>query len=106
MDYFKKILHLIILIIIIVIFVIYNVMTYFNKNKEGFQSESTDIRTPFFDLSANYLKMDEDDKFKPIPETDEEEPILDIGGTFGDFDASRIPWDAENKELFPKEALY
>ena len=106
MDYFKKILHLIILIIIIVIFVIYNVMTYFNKNKEGFQSENTDIRTPFFDLSANYLKMDEDDKFKPIPETDEEEPILDIGGTFGDFDASRIPWDAENKELFPKEALY
>jgi len=106
MGYFKKILNLIILTILIVIFVLYNLMTYFNKDIEGFQSENTDIKTNFFDLSANYLKMDEDDKFKPVPAADDEEPILNIGGSFGDFDASRIPWDAENKELLPREALY
>lgn len=81
--------------------------TYINELKEAFQtnSGSDDINGVFFDLSANYLKLLESEK-APVPPSVPDTVILDIGGAYGEYDASRIPWDAENKELLPGEALY
>ena len=78
-----------------------------NELKEAFQNESNtdDINSIFFDLSANYFKLLESEK-APVPDAIPDKVILDIGGAYGEYDDSRIPWDSENKELLPAEALY
>jgi hypothetical protein len=112
MNNFFKILNLIILGILILIFILYNLRAGLNSNstdiiKETFQNQDIDydINGIFFDLSANYFKLLESEK-APQPPSIPDTVILDIGGAFGEYDASRIPWDAENKELLPSEALY
>jgi hypothetical protein len=112
MNNFFKILNLIILGILILIFILYNLRSGFNndsanKIKETFQNQDVnyDINTVFFDLSANYFRLLESEKAEQPPSVPDT-VILDIGGAFGEYDASRIPWDAENKELLPSEALY
>jgi hypothetical protein len=75
-----------------------------NEIKETFQV-NTDIRAAFFDLSSNFYNIREDEKGegKDIPL---DEVIIDIGGSFGDFDVSRIPWDAENRGYKSTDALW
>ena len=75
--------------------------------KEAFQSNanSEDINGIFFDLSANYFQLLDSEKASVAPSVPDT-VILDIGGAYGEYDVSRIPWDAENKELLPSEALY
>jgi hypothetical protein len=112
MKDFYNILNLIIIIILILVLILYITtksfnMGCFNKLKEAFQDSdlSDDIETIFFDLSSNYFTLTPAERGTPPPPL-LDEVILDIGGAFGDIDASRIPWDAENKELLPSEALY
>jgi hypothetical protein len=103
MNNFLKTLNLIILGILILIFILYNLKQSFIK--EPFQNQTTDINHVFFDLSANYFTLLESERAPASPNVPDT-VILDIGGAFGEYDASRIPWDAENKELLPSEALY
>ena len=77
-----------------------------NEITETFQvSSRPDIKSLFFDLSANFYNLREDEK-PPSDKTPPDQVILDIGGAFGDFDASKIPWDAENKGYLPSDALW
>ena len=86
-------------------------MTNYNKDcinevKEAFQvGPKPDIKSVFFDLSANFYNLREDEK-PPSDKTPPDQVMLNIGGAFGDFDASRIPWDAENRAYLPSDALW
>lgn len=106
---FQNILKLILLFILIVVFIVY---LYTNRviketKVEGFSSNPyKDIKTDYFDLSANY-NMPTDAEI-PVPKIVNPEipPILDIGSGFGGYDPAKMPWDAENKELKQSEALW
>ena len=112
MKIFYKILNLIILGILLLTFILYISMEKMNEQtindiKETFQvsTNDNDIHTAFFDLSYNYSKITESEKSQ-ITQPPLDEVILDIGGAFGDFDASRIPWDAENRTYTPGQVLW
>ena len=83
----------------------FNIKTI-NEIKETFQvNANNDIRTAFFDLSSNFYTITKDE-LSQLSQPPEDEIILDIGGSLGDLDASKIPWDAENKSYTPSEALW
>jgi len=111
MNNFYKILNLIILGILLLIFILYISMSKLNDKvigeiKEAFQvSSKPDIQTTFFDISANFYNLTDSEKsqLKQLPL---DEVILNIGGSFGEVDASKIPWDSENTSFTPGEALW
>ena len=80
--------------------------TSMNEIKEKFQvSTDDDIHASFFDLSANFYNITSDE-LSNVPPQKEDEVILDIGGAFGEFDSSRIPWDSENRTMRPGTTLW
>ena len=103
-----KLIVLAILIIVLVSLLILRKSTNIDIKKvvEAFQqSPAEDIHTSFFDLSSNYfdLTLEEIGSTPNIPPDD---VILNIGGSFGDIDASQIPWDAENASLTLEQGIY
>lgn len=92
----------IVLIILIVGFIAYN---YITKNVEGFQQETSDFQTKFFDVSANYFTLSEKERSGGFKESSDE-MTLNIGSVFSSFDKSNIPWDSENVFLNPKDVLW
>jgi len=111
MRNFFKILNLIILGILLLTFILYILMKKsntksINEIKETFQvRDDNDIHTSFFDLSSNFYTITKDE-LSQLSQPPEDEIILDIGGSLGDLDASKIPWDTENKSYKPSEALW
>ncbi len=93
---------LIVLIILIVGFIAYN---YLTKDVEGFQQETDDFQTRYFDVSANYFTLSEKEKSAGFNES-ADEITFDIGNVFKIFDKSNIPWDSENIFLKPKDVLW
>uniref|UniRef100_A0A6C0D7S2 Uncharacterized protein n=1 Tax=viral metagenome TaxID=1070528 RepID=A0A6C0D7S2_9ZZZZ len=104
----KKILLMIKYIFLIVIALGLIFYVYFNKNLDSNENFQNMVNKTF-----NYFSTNEDDYYKlnkeeypEVIETKFDELILDIGGSFGDLDAGRMPWDTENKELSKEEALW
>jgi len=79
------------------------------KVSESFQTANTtstsDIITAFFDLSSNYYDFTPEE-IGTSPSIPPDDTILNIGGSFGNIDASQIPWDSENSSISLQSAVY
>ena len=115
----KKWLEIIQIIVLIIICIIFLAYLYINKestvklNKitEAFQLNTNemaneDYATKYFDLSANYYTYTDQEIGVKTDDVNVDSVILDIGGSFGEIDINKIPWDSENKELTEGEALW
>ena len=96
------IIKFIILLVIIVGLIIY-IFSSKKTDKEGFQTDI--ITTPFFNIDYKYYSLKTSEEAAKIP-YEPDTLILDVGGAFGEFDASKMPWDSENKELTQEEVLW
>ena len=97
------IIQFIVLLIIAIGFILY----VFSKNNniiEKFQSQEEYI-SPYFDIKYEYYKLNKEESPADI-QVNPDTLILDIGGAFGQIDASKMPWDSENKELSKSEVLW
>lgn len=104
----KKILDIIqyILLLIIAITVIFYVFIKKNdKSYEDFQNKVNNSFNYFNVNTEDYYNLTKEESPQEIQQNPDE-LILDIGGAFGEVDASRIPWDSENKQLTQKEAVW
>ena len=104
----KKILVMIkyILLIAIILGLVFYIFVY--KNNDSNENFQNTVNQTFSYFSANeddYYTLSKAESPEAI-EPDPDELILDIGGSFGELDASRMPWDSENKELSQQEALW
>ena len=110
MKKWLEIIQIIVLIIITIIFLGY----IFSKKKseahikviENFQVNAPDYTSKYFDVSANYYTYTDSENGPKQNSIPPDQVILNIGSAFGNIDINHIPWDSENKELLPSEALW
>jgi len=93
----------IILLLLVVAAILY-IFIIKDTNKEGFQNEDI-VNSPFFNINYKYYSLKTSEEAAKVP-YNEDALILDIGGGFGEFDASKMPWDSENKELTQSEVVW
>jgi hypothetical protein len=71
---------------------------------ESFQNNMK-LVTKYFEINQNYNELTKDEQPGYVPVIDET-LLLDVGSSFGQFDASKMPWDTENRELTESETVW
>jgi hypothetical protein len=104
----KKILLMVkfIILIAIILGLIFFIFIKKSDSNENFQNIVDQTLLKNFSVNEDdYYSLNKEE----LPKVVEEKPdelILDIGGSFGEVDSTKMPWDSENKELSQQETLW
>lgn len=102
----KNILLMIQYIVLLVIAAgLFFLVFYKDDLKEGYQTAEALIKSKFFNTTSSYNSLNKEESPEDV-QVDPDTLILDIGGAFGEVDASKMPWDSENRQLLQSEALW